>query len=386
MRGVNRSAVLEIIRTQGPISRTKIANILQVSLPTVMRVIEDLMKEKLVRINGKTKSSGGRKRLLFEFNAHEHLVVGVDMRVDRLYGAIVDLSGEILCDKSFPNKKKLGIEVYDPLEQLISELLGIAYKTNRSIRGIGVGAPGITYYDEGVVKWVPTLEWRDFPLTQKLTDSFNLPVIFDNDVNLSALGEMWFGVGKGQKNLVYILIDQGIGAGIIIDGEVYRGSHLTAGEIGFLLPDTDALNEKWKGIGATESIASVPGIIRRAEEVINYGVTDLYAKELTIENIFAAYQAGELWSQPVIDSTIDILSQIVGTVSVCFDPDVIVISGEVAKFSDIIIKKILERLKSRVPLRPKLLHSTLSHKAPIMGIVINVLHKTSDFYVVRKLR
>lgn len=385
MHGVNRSAILDIIRREGPISRSQIAAELRVSLPTVMRIVEELISEELVRPNGKKEFSGGRKRPLLEFNAHEHLTIGVDMGASNLYGAVADMAGNILAEHTIRDHKKRGVEIYDLLAALIEEMLAAANKTGRRIRGIGVGAPGITYYDEGIVKWAPSLDWRDFPLKQKLQTAFNLPVILDNDVNLSALGEMWYGAGQNLKNLVLIIISRGIGAGVIIDGAVYRGSHLTAGEIGYLIPEHSALGKKWVGAGATESMAAIPGIISRAKRELQGVYPPERIAALTVDDVFDAFRKGEAWSQPVIEETIDYLAQVVATVSVCFDPDVIVLSGEIVSFSDILIEPILRRINGTIPIQPKLVPSSLGHRAAIMGAVVNILHNTSDFYIVRKL-
>lgn len=386
MRGVNRSAILNLIRTQGPISRSKIASELQVSLPTVMRIVEELIEEDLVRMTGKKESSGGRKRPLLEFNAHQHLVIGVDMGASHLHGAVVDLAGQFLTEHVIRHPHQFGVGVYEPLVDLVAVLQNEAQKTDCHLRGIGVAAPGITYDDEGVVNWAPTLNWRDFPLKQKLQDAFNLPVFLDNDVNLSALGEMWFGAGQEHTNLVLVILDQGIGAGVIIDGRIYRGSHLTAGEIGFLLPNMDSLAQQWEGVGATEAIAGIPGILARAEEALAVSGTPPKNASLSIQDVFAAYQDGHTWAVPVLDETINHLAQVIATVSLCYDPDVIVLSGEMANFSPTLIKPILERIKGRIPIQPRVVASSLGTHGAILGAVINVLHNTSKFYVIQQLQ
>jgi predicted NBD/HSP70 family sugar kinase len=387
MRGVNRSAILNLIRIQGPISRSKIASALQVSLPTVMRIVEELIEEDLVRLTGKKESSGaGRKRPLLEFNAHGHLVIGVDMGASCLHGALVDLSGEFIAERFIREHQLVGIAVYDRLVELIGDLLNKAQKTGKNLRGIGVAAAGITYYDEGVVQWAPSLDWRNFPLKQKLQDAFNLPVILDNDVNLSALGEMWFGEGQELNNLILIILGQGIGAGVIIDGRIYRGTHLAAGEIGFLLPDKGALAEHWEGVGAAESIAGIPGILTRAKSTLADLQPSAVNPSLSIEDVFKAYQIREPWAVHVVDETIDLLTQVVAAVSLCYDPDVIVLSGEMAKFSSILIGPILQRVEGCIPIQPRLVTSSLATHGAILGAVISVLHNTSEFYVIQQLQ
>ena len=384
MRGVNRTAVLDLIRTEGPISRTEIASILKISLPTSMRIVDELIQAELVISTGKKEKSGGRKRPLLAFNAEEHLVIGVDMNSDSVYGAVADLSGKILVENTVKHAMS-GFEIYFQLVDVIEGLSTDANQTGKQVRGICVGAPGITYDDDGEIKWAPSLDWRRFPLKKQLEDHFQVPVSLDNDVNLAAQGEMWFGEGQEARNLVLIIVGQGIGAGIIIDGAVYRGSHLTAGEIGFLLPNLDSLNKNWEGVGAAESTAAIPGILSHATTLKKRAELDDAGSRLTLEALFAADQSGAEWAKNAFDAAMDNLAQIVAAVSVCYDPEVIVLSGEILPYADKVIEPILERLVGRIPIQPKLVPSKLGKRGSILGAVINVLHNTYDFYVVQKV-
>ena len=384
MRGINRSAVLEVIRRKGPISRTQITESLQISLPTVVRVVDELVAEDLVKLTGDKEWSGGRKRPLLKFNSDGHVIIGVDMNETRLYGAVTDLAGNILTETTLPHQAQ-GVQLYDLLVKIIDQLLNFARKTGKNIRGIGVGAPGITYYEEGVVHWAPGLEWRDFPLKEKLTNGFQLPVVLDNDVNLAALGELWFGVGQGCSNMVLVMIGSGIGAGIIIGGGVYRGSHLTAGEIGFILPDRSGLGVRREGYGALEAIASGASIAARARrELAGHLPADQLAA-LTAEDVFNAHRRKEDWAGLIVNETIDYLAQMLASLAVCFDPDCIVLSGGIAKSADLLINPILERIDGVIPISPTLVVSKLGHRAAVMGTIVEILYNTADFYLVRKL-
>ena len=113
---------------------------------------------------------------------------------------------------------------YERLIELIDTLLASPKLGNRHVRGIGVGAPGITLHEEGIVKWAYSLDWQDFPLKALLAEHYKLPITVDNDVNLAAMGELWFGAGQNIQNMILIVSGAGIGAGIIIDGALYRGA------------------------------------------------------------------------------------------------------------------------------------------------------------------
>jgi len=384
MRGINRSAVLNLVRQNGPIARTDIAAVLQISLMTVIRIVDELIANDFIRLTGKKEFSGGRRRPLLEFNSDGHLVIGVNVDENRLYGAVADLAGKIITEISQPQEIPGKIQ-YQPLESFIESLIKSAQETGKHILGIGVGAPGITFVRDGTVCWTPTLEWRDIPVKEKLQDRFHLPVIMDNDVNLAALGEMWFGAGQNCSNLVLMIVGRGIGAGVIIDGAVYRGSHLTAGEIGFLLPDRSHLGIPREGIGALESLASCATILEKSRLAVKARLQPDLLAALTIEDVFAAYRREEEWSQSVITDFLDHLAQTIAAITVCYDPESIILSGEIAPVADILIEPILKRLEGVIPVCPRLVVSKLEQQATILGTILEILHTTADFYTVRKL-
>src|SRR5512136_2990710 len=183
MRDINRSAILEIIRRESPISRSTIAERLDVSLPTVMRIVDGLIAEGFVRLHGGTEWSGGRRRPLLEFDAEGHLVIGVDMGGTKIFGALSDLGGTILDEVNIAQHGTSGEDSFNRLTTLIDTLLASPKLEGRQVHGIGVGAPGITLHNEGIVTWANTLHWQNFPLKQRLSELYSLPITIDNDVN-----------------------------------------------------------------------------------------------------------------------------------------------------------------------------------------------------------
>src|SRR5690606_36133634 len=177
MRHINTSAILELIRRQGPVSRSYIAEALDLSLPTVMRVVDELIDQELVIIDGSRESGGGRPQSLVRFNDDGYLVIGVDLGGTRMYGALSNLGGDVLYEVTMEQGGTSGEESYQSLTRLIEQLLAAEPAQCRRLRGIGVGAPGITRHQTGVVRWAPGLNWRNFPLRERLMREFNYPVI-----------------------------------------------------------------------------------------------------------------------------------------------------------------------------------------------------------------
>ncbi len=378
MRGINRSAVLEIVRRESPIARTTIAQRLDISLPTVMRIAEGLERDGFVRAHGQTEWSGGRRRALLEFNAEGNAVVGVDMGGATLYGAVSDIGGHVLAEATRDRDGATGEECFDLLTGLLDELLHVPALKGRRVRGIGVGAPGITRHREGIVKWAYVLNWKDFPLKARLHKRYKLPITVDNDVNLGALGELWFGAGQNAENMILITIGAGIGAGIIIDGTLYRGSNEGSGEIGHMVPGREFLGRPYVDFGVLERQASAIGVLERAQKARRQ-------PGLSIEEVFTAARQGVGWARSLVDEMVDYLSIAVANLSVSFDPTLIILGGPVTPYAPMLAEAILERLRGTIPSPPRLEASNLGLRATVMGAIVTVLHNTSNFYVVHKL-
>ncbi len=385
MRDINRSAILEIIRRESPISRTSIAERLDVSLPTVMRIVDGLVEEGFVRHQGTSEWSGGRRRPLLEFNANAYLVVGVDMGGTKLYGAVSDLGGNIVDEVNVARHGTSGEDSFNYLTALIDRLLASPRVDVQRVRGIGVGAPGVTLHKEGIVTWAYTLHWENYPLKAKLAERYALPITVDNDVNLAALGELWFGAGQNVQDMILVALGTGIGAGVIIDGALYRGSKEASGEIGNMIPGREFLGKNYQDFGALERVASGTGIADRARELLKSKLPPEQLADLMAEDVFEAARKGEAWAWAIINETVDYLTIAIVNLVAAFDPELVVLGGGVSRSADLLIAPIMTRLSGAIPNPPKLVVSNLGLQATVMGAITNVLHNTSNFYVVHKL-
>jgi len=248
-----------------------------------------------------------------------------------------------------------------------------------------VGAPGITLRQEGIVKWAFQLRWQDFPLKARLAGRYNLPIAVDNDVNLAALGELWFGAGQNVQNMILVAIGTGIGAGIIIDGALYRGAHEAAGEIGSMLTGREFLGQNYQDFGALESVASGTGIAERARRALKSRRSTTGLESLLAEEVFEAARQGQKWARNIIEETVDYLAVAIANLSASFDPEIIILGGGVSRSADLLVEPILRRVAPCLPTVPKLVVSSLGRRAAVMGIVTTILHNALNYCVVRKL-
>jgi predicted NBD/HSP70 family sugar kinase len=381
LRRVNESAVLEVIRESGPVTRADVARRLRLSLPTITRIVTNLMSDGLVRDHSAGHSRGGRRPTLLEFNYRANLIIGVYIG-QNMVGALADLNGAILkrvIRTSLPGGPGLAA-----LTDLIRELCDEARSLGIPLRGVGVGVPSIVEFPQGNVVLAPMLEWRNLPLRQDLETMLGVPVIVQNEINLLTLGESWRGAGRNIRNMVCISLGAGIGAGLVIDGQIYSGHHFAAGEIGYAVPSERFLGRKYETYGCLETVAGSHGIVRRAAARLAEGeVSELNRRttldgRLTVGAVFEAARGGDALARAVVAETADYWSIALANVTCIVDPARIVIGGELAEHSDLFLDHIRNRLQGLVPAMPEIVVSELGMDAAVLGAVALVMRETSD--------
>jgi predicted NBD/HSP70 family sugar kinase len=386
MRSINRSAVLDLLRQESPLARTEIARRLNLSLPTVMRIVEELLAEELVRPLGHAASRRGRPRAMLEFSGESHAVIGIDLGGVDWIGAIANLTGAVQHEIKLPGNGQEAEANLERLLGLIEALLAVPLEEGQTLRGIGVGVPGLTHTHEGIVAYAPSLGWRDLPLREILCSRFTAPVFIENDVNLAALGEWGFGAGRGAQSLVCISVGTGMGAGIIQDGGIQRGFRRAAGEIGYLVPDPEHLGQPYASFGHLESLTASAGIAARATQArAAEGGGAHNGHALTSDEVFEAARAGENWAQTTVAETADYLSLAVLNVATLLDPELIVLGGSAARWADDLIEPIRRRLDQVTLYMPRLEASPLERRAAVMGAIMLVLNGTTEAVVARRL-
>jgi len=386
LRGINRSSVLDYMRQNGPTSCSELARRLNISAPTIARILNDLMKFGLVQSVGHSPEHLiGRPGELFEFDGSKHVVIGLDLGGTKLLGAVTDLEGNI--QKEIQNDSCSGDaqKNLNLVHEMVQELIDSNRPSGVDILGVGVGAPGVTRAEEGIVNWAPGLGWRDFPLATRLSESFHLSVFVENDVNLATIGELDFGAGKGVKNLVCIAIGTGIGSGIVIDGALYRGQNQAAGEIGYLPPGIEYLNHHYEQFGAFESLASGKAIGERARQLLVDGGQSSLSERFGAKEVFEAARRQEPWALKIVGEAVNYLALGVAAYACMLNPDMIILSGGVSRASDLLIAPILERIEGVVPFIPKLVASSLGNRAALLGAITLILNQAMEHSAVRTL-
>jgi len=385
MKYINRTAVLELLRQEKTLSRSQLAKHLGISFPSIMRIIDDLIKENLVREIGMSEWSGGRPRTMIGLNTKDQLAISIDLSTNIACGAITNLNGDILYEENISRTEFKGEYAYEAVSQLIEKLIAYGKKYKKNIRGIGVGVPGVTEHMTGKVIYAPSLNWKEFQLKARLEKKFMMPVVVDNDVNMAALGELWFGKGQGTTNMVLMNIGTGIGMGIILNNALYRGSNEAAGEIGYLIPKKSLLKNNYPEFGALEYLMAGIGIEMQAKKILKNQLSKKEWHNINSEYVFKAYRNKEKWASKIINNFIDYLSMAIIATSAILNPDVFIISGAISKDADLFMEQLKINVAGKLPNIPRIEKSSLNQKAYILGTTIKLLHNTSNYYTVQEL-
>jgi glucokinase len=378
MRNINRSAVLEFLRQVKSTSRTEIAKQLQISMPTAMRIIDQLVEEGLVVYTGEKESSKGRSRNLLSLNTDHNLVVGINICGSQLEGCIASIGGDIQKKFIQPVVWHTAEKNFQTLVTFIQQILQTSLTTEQRILGIAIAVPGIIDEENGNVRVAPSLDWYNLPLLSRLEPLFDLPIVIENDVNLAIMGEYWFGAAKKVNDVILLMIGTGIGAGILMEGKLHRGFHGASGEIGYLLPDIHSLNKKYPGYGALEMVASEEGILSRAREKCQqYGI--IIEENFSCQVVFDEARNGTKWAVEVVAGTVDYLSMAIANLSICFDPELILLAGSIANAADLLIPPVQNRLEGVIPHLPRIEKAHLNGQSALLGGVVLTFRKVTEY-------
>jgi glucokinase len=212
----------------------------------------------------------------------------------------------------------------------------MAAARGKEIAGVGIGSPGPLNTTTGVVLLTPNLGWTNFPLRDRLAQALGLRATLDNDANCAIFGEWWQGAARGVQHVVGLTIGTGIGGGIVLDGEIYRGASDIAGEIGHMTIDLNGRRCKCGNYGCLEAYASGPAIAARAVEGIDAGAETSLPKyvngdlhKITAQLVYEAAHDGDDYAHEVVKDTAKFLGAGVANVINIFNPQVVVICGGV---------------------------------------------------------
>lgn len=391
VREINLSIILNTLRDNAPLSRAQLAAKTGLNKTTVSSLVRELIDRQFVREIGYGRSGGGRPAMMLELNPGAGYIIGVEIGVDFILVILTDFTAHVLWRWQ---------EEISP-DQLPETILNRAINATRTavnhyethvspgednpLLGIGVGIPGLIDTDSGVVIFAPNLVWRNVPAREAFAMAFDVPIFVDNDANASAMGEHYFGAAQRVNDFVYLAAGVGLGGGIVLNGQLYRGISGYAGEIGHMtiIPDGELCN--CGNRGCWETLVSQTAVIWRVHQAIESGKRSLVSqlvnddlRRISIPLIAQAANAGDEVARQALEETGEYLGIGIANLINAFDPELVVFGGVLSFASDFLLPVIEATIRRRATVRPRVLPqvkvSAHGFDACVMGCVALVLH------------
>src|SRR3954453_17900002 len=366
LRTLNQGALMQQLRDRGPLSRAQLARDTGLSKPHVSQALAELELAGLVRAVGPAAPARGRIAMLYETDPTAGYVVGIDIGRAWIRVAVADLAGTILARRDSPNRARTGAAVVRAVAREARAAVkdaGIGWK--RVVHTV-VGSPGVFDPTTGRLWHAPNLpDWSKPGLADELRAALTPSTAIDNDANLAAVGERDFGRGRAARSFVYVELGTGLGVGIVIDGEIYRGARGAAGEVGYIPWPGDGASARSER-GRLEEATSAAAVVAAAREAGMRG-------ELTAKDVFDAARKGNAKAVRGVDMEAERVAQLLATIAAVVDPEFIVLGGGIGASADLLRPRIEKALSEMTPLETHVEESELGQDAIVLGAIATAL-------------
>lgn len=365
IRNINKQIVLNYVREREPISRAEIAKETALQRSTVSSIVNSLVEEGYIAEFGAGVSNGGRKPTMLRLRKDEAVAIGVDITPRTTTIATANLAGKILEEDSFQTSP----DADETFEKLVAHLAKFKSKIKSKSVEIGISVPGMVDETNGIVTYIPYFQWKNWKLKQKVQRKLGLPVVIENDANAIALAELWFGRPevRGVKNFVSVLVVDGIGTGIIFEGQIYRGNKGAAGEFGHMVlgEENNSVRCSCGNTQCWEAFASNTATVGRYSALKKRKIKD-------IDEIFDLAADGDQAALEIVRETTKYLGLGIVNLIVGLSPEAVIISGKIALIWPLIENELLATIKKNIrqELPPtKIMASTLGDHPTLMGAI-----------------
>ena len=369
IRDINRQRVLNYVREREPISRAEIARESALQRSTVSAIVDDLQSNGLIEEVGEGESTGGRPPTLLRLRTAGPIAVGVAITPSKTMIATSDLAGRVLSQQEFPtdpDPEKTFPRIIDCIDQLI--------RKNGSIESVGVSLPGLVDPSAGTAIYVPFFKWRDLPVAKMISLSTKLPVRIDNDANAVALAELWFGRPEvsDARDFIMVLVAEGVGTGIVFDGQVYRGERGAAGEFGHMIIGTHApVACSCGNRDCWEAFSSEGATLARYRQA-----TRGEAPSITFHELVDRALKGEADAKAALIDTARCLGVGISNLVVGISPEAVVVGGDITRAWPLVesaLRETIEHSVRRGLPSARILPSTLGDRPALRGALSLVL-------------
>jgi N-acetylglucosamine repressor len=346
----NTTLVLQTIYQNTDISRAEIARYTGLTRTTVSDIVASLIDDGLVVEVGQGEPSGGKPPIQISLVPDARQILCLDLSSDNLFGTVVNLRGQILHRQYLPLDGRIGQAAMEQVCRLVDLLAGAA---TASSLGIGIGTPGLVDSTRGIVHQAVNRGWVDLPMRDLVAQHFSGPVYVTNDSQAAALGEHTYGSQRQASNLVVIKVGEGIGSGIVLDGQLFPGDGFSAGEIGHLMVEYDGLPCTCGNYGCLETVLGKRALLAKAQAKARQHPNSLLAQQsgggqLSMEHLHQAYLLGDPLANELIVQAGAYLGAAIANLIGILNVRNIVISGYPEKFGDTLLQAAMAEARKRV--------------------------------------
>ncbi|WP_030437786.1 ROK family transcriptional regulator [Actinoplanes subtropicus] len=334
IRVANRFEVLRRILGAGPVARQEIAADTGLSLATVSNLVGELLQADLLEEVGYQDSGGGRPRALVAVRRSAGMLAGVDVAETYVHVEIFDTALRVLASVEEPLHPSQESSPAQIVAHIVSSLRAAADRAGvgpEGLMGVGVSVPGQIDRAGGVSVFAPNWDWHDVPLRAQLAEHIGVPLYLDNPLRAGVLAELWFGAGRGRDDVAVLTLGTGVGAGLAVRGQLYRGATNSAGEWGHTNLVMDGRPCRCGSHGCVEAYVGAPGIMARLREIApDSPLLRPGDQTATIDALASAYHAGDPVATAVVAETARYLAVAIADLINILNPEVVVLSSWVA--------------------------------------------------------
>ena len=368
-----------LIRRFGELTKADLVDHTNYSRTKITSCIDSLVSKKIIRTNGSSEFTGGRRSRTYSLNGEMGLVAGVDIGATSIDVVLSDFSGNMIARYGESAIVREGpLPILNKVSEIINRIILENGMDPEKLTGIGIGVPGPVDFLLGTVLSPPIMPgWDRFPIIATLQESFPLAnIVIDNDVNVMALGEVTLGAARGIENLIFLKIGTGIGAGIICGGRIYRGSNGCAGDVGHICADKNGPICSCGNTGCLEAVASGPAIAERGKNFAISGNSPILNKYLDLnggtmraEDVGDAAREGDLIAIEIIRTSGEMIGDVLASLVNFYNPSMIVIGGGVSNIGNLLLSSIRQGVLNRsLPLATRDLRIVFAAIGPDAGV------------------
>ena len=339
----NKSLILDKIIDSSPISRASVASQTGLNKGTVSSLVSELIEDHLIYESGPGKSSGGRRPVMLLFNNVAGYSIGLDLGVNYLLGLLTDLEGNVHQEKMITFTSVTYKEIEANLFTIIDYLISSAPESPHGVVGIGIGVPGIVAKN-GEILFAPNLNWENIDLKTVMENKYNLPVIIENEANAGAYGEKQFGVGKEFDNIIYISAGIGIGVGLILNGDLYKGNSGFSGELGHMTIQVEGARCRCGNEGCWELYASEKALLNNARKSLPSSLSN---EDISLTNLLKLAENGNEEVLRLFEKSGDYLGVGINNIINIFNPQQVIIGNRMATGEKWLSKSLTNRVSNQ---------------------------------------